>query len=195
MSQNKLCMVCLEPVLADEEDTTLPCAHVYHKQCFEDYTTNLGIRLDFANCPQCRRNVGEGALEALIDGEEWDGIDVGGDGASNGAHGESDHHGQADAVIDPIAGVDLHPEFVQPVLDEELREDIRVVDDADVAQVMDDADAHVEAPAQAPPANEPIIPAAPAPLAKAPSMPPAKATSKAKARAKARAKAKARAQE
>lgn len=49
---NKECYICLDKYIENEELTTLPCNHVFHKQCIQTWLCNEHI-----TCPICRIDI------------------------------------------------------------------------------------------------------------------------------------------
>ncbi len=48
---DKMCMICLELYKIGEELRLLPCAHLYHKDCVDNWLKLSG------KCPDCKINV------------------------------------------------------------------------------------------------------------------------------------------
>jgi hypothetical protein len=51
---NEKCNICLADMLKDEQVTKLPCDHIYHCGCINEYLTNYNYK-----CPNCRKEVGK----------------------------------------------------------------------------------------------------------------------------------------
>ena len=64
---NQQCSICMDELQAGEEVVTLPCRHGLHKTCVDEYAANLGVAVDALACPQCRSNIGDAALAALLE--------------------------------------------------------------------------------------------------------------------------------
>ncbi len=47
----KDCVICLEEFQNGDEVITLPCFHLYHKQCIKDWLKKNG------SCPICKKEV------------------------------------------------------------------------------------------------------------------------------------------
>ena len=48
---NNECCICLQEFISNEEIVELPCNHIYHKQCIEEW-----LKVN-RNCPSCRIDV------------------------------------------------------------------------------------------------------------------------------------------
>ncbi|KAL3466415.1 hypothetical protein BJX64DRAFT_250845 [Aspergillus heterothallicus] len=46
------CIICLEPILSTSVLRKLPCTHLFHQSCVDDWVCNFSPR-----CPICRRTI------------------------------------------------------------------------------------------------------------------------------------------
>ena len=57
------CSIWLQTFKHDENVCRLPCRHMYHHQCYQDYSANSSSRSGSPSCPNCR---GSGNVIALL---------------------------------------------------------------------------------------------------------------------------------
>ena len=51
---NRECCICLEPTKLGLSLTRLPCAHLFHPTCIQDWLTSQSQQKQYATCPICR---------------------------------------------------------------------------------------------------------------------------------------------
>ena len=51
---DKCCSVCMDELVKDNEVIILPCEHIFHTNCIEEWLSKYNY-----NCPVCKKEVGK----------------------------------------------------------------------------------------------------------------------------------------